>query len=128
MFEILFSILGYHKTDHHLFPLNVAGISEGKEELFYRLIILMYGTHDHPDETPQSIVNDTCTVTHGETSQPSYAFSCKQQLFKYLCEPGSNWVFYKNSCAQLLGKTWLFICVGVKPPFLKSWICHFAYF
>ena len=22
------------------------------------------------------------------------------------------------------GKAWLCICVGVEPPFLKSWICH----
>ena len=27
----------------------------------------MYGTHDHPDETPRSIVNDTWTITHAVT-------------------------------------------------------------
>ena len=27
----------------------------------------MSGTRDHPDESPQSIVNNTCTVTHAVT-------------------------------------------------------------
>ena len=45
-------------------PLNVAGISERKENFTDRLIRLMYGTRDHPDESPQSTVNDTCTVIH----------------------------------------------------------------
>ena len=33
------------------------------------LIRLMCGTRDHPDESPQSIVNNsyTCTVTHAVT-------------------------------------------------------------
>ena len=33
-------------------------------------------------------------------------------------------VCYKNCCAQLWGKAWPCICVGVEPPFLKSWIRH----
>ena len=28
------------------------------------------------------------------------------------------------SCAELSGKAWLSIRVGVEPPFLKSWICQ----
>ena len=63
MFEFLFSILGYHKTRSSL----VAGISERKENFTHRLIRLMSGTRDHPDESPQSIVNNTCTVTHAVT-------------------------------------------------------------
>ena len=79
--------------DHHLLPLNVAGISEGKESFTHRLIILMYGTRDHLDEFPQSIVNDTCTVTHAVTlaklvSQPCI-FMQTTTFYKYICEPDS---------------------------------------
>ena len=38
------SVLGYHKTGPSLIPLNVAGISEGKDSFTY---CLMYGTRDH---------------------------------------------------------------------------------
>ena len=48
-------------------PLNVVGISEGKENFAHHLIRLMYGTCDHPDESLQSIINDTCIVTHAVT-------------------------------------------------------------
>ena len=39
-----------------LIALNIAGISEGKESFAHR------GTRDHPDESPQSIVNNSCTM------------------------------------------------------------------
>ena len=55
---------GTTRLDHHLLPLTVA---EGKENFTHCLIKLMYGTRDHPDEFPQSIVNDTCTVTYAVT-------------------------------------------------------------
>ena len=54
------SVLGYHKTRSSLFAFNVAGISEGNESL----ITLMCGTHDDLDESPESIVNNSCTVDH----------------------------------------------------------------
>ena len=56
------SVLGYHKTGSSLGALNVAGISEGKESFTHRLIRLMCDTRDHLDESPQSIVNNSCTV------------------------------------------------------------------
>ena len=77
--------------DHHLLPLNVAGISEGKESFTHRLIRLMYGTRDHPDEFPQSIVDDTCTVTHAVTLAFSQLciFMHTTTFYKYMCEPDS---------------------------------------
>ena len=56
------SVLGYHKTGSSLVALSVAGISEGKESFTHCLIRLMCGTRDHPDESPQLIVNNSCTV------------------------------------------------------------------
>ena len=38
------------------------GISEGKESFIHRLIRLMCGTLDVLDESPQSIVNNSCIV------------------------------------------------------------------
>ena len=63
MFEFLLSILGYHKIRSSL----VAGISERKENFTHCLIRLMSGARDHPDESPQLIINNTCTVTHAVT-------------------------------------------------------------
>ena len=40
---------GYHKTGSSLLALNVASISEGKEGFTHRLIRLMCGTRDDPD-------------------------------------------------------------------------------
>ena len=54
------SVLGYHKTWSSLFAFNVTGISEGNESL----ITLMCGTHDDLDKSPESIVNNSCTVDH----------------------------------------------------------------
>ena len=34
----------------------------------------------------------------------------------------SHRVCYENFCAQLSVKAWLCICVGMEPPFFKSWI------
>ena len=56
------SVLGYYTTGSSLVALNVAGISEGKGSFTHHLIRLMCGTRDHPDESPQSIVNNSCTV------------------------------------------------------------------
>ena len=56
------SVLGCHKTGSSLVALSVAGISEGKESFTHHLIRLMCGTCDHPDESLQSIVNNSCTV------------------------------------------------------------------
>ena len=50
------SVLGCYKTGSSLVALSVAGISDGKESFTHRLIRLMCGTPDHPDESPQSIV------------------------------------------------------------------------
>ena len=47
---------GYHKTGSSLIALNITRISEGKERFTH------HGTHDHLDEFPQSIVNNSCTV------------------------------------------------------------------
>ena len=55
------SVLEYCKTDLSLVTFKVAGISEGKESFINWLIRLMYGTCDDPDESSQSIVNDSCT-------------------------------------------------------------------
>ena len=63
VFEFLFSILGYHNTRSSL----VAGFSERKENFTHCLIRLMGGTCHHPDKSPQSIANNTCTVTHAVT-------------------------------------------------------------
>ena len=56
------SVLGYHKTGSSLVALSVAEIIEGKESFTHRLTRLMCGTRDHPDESPQSMVNNSCTV------------------------------------------------------------------
>ena len=86
VFEFLFTILGYHKTSS-----LVAGISERKENFTHRLIRLMSGTHDHPDESPQSIVNNTCMVTHAVTLvklvSRAVHFHANNNFYKYMCEP-----------------------------------------
>ena len=88
MLEFLFSILGYHKTRSSL----VAGISERKENFTHRLIRLMSGTRDHSDESPQSIVNNTCTVTHVVTLVKLVSRAVHlhaNNFYKYKCEPYS---------------------------------------
>ena len=62
MFEFLFST-GDHKTGSSLVALKVAGISEGKESFTNHLIRLMCGTRDHLDAFPQSIVNNSYSVS-----------------------------------------------------------------
>ena len=47
------SALGYHKIG---LSLIAKGISEGNESFSH------HGTGDHPDESPQSMVNNSCTV------------------------------------------------------------------
>ena len=54
--------LGYHKTGISLVALNFAGISEGKESFTHCLFRQTYGTCDHPDESLQSIGNNSCTM------------------------------------------------------------------
>ena len=44
--------------------LNVAGISEEKENFTHQLVRLISGPRDHPDESSQLIVNNTCRVTY----------------------------------------------------------------
>ena len=47
------------RLDHaSLIALSIAGISEGKESF------AKPGTHDHPDESPQSIVNNNSCTMH----------------------------------------------------------------
>ena len=86
VFEFLFSILGYHKTRSSL----VAGISERKENFTHHLIRLISDTRDHPDKSAQSIVSNTCTVTHAVTlaklvSQAVH-FHANNNIYKYMCE------------------------------------------
>ena len=49
------SVLGYHKIGSSLVAKNIAG----KESFTH---CLMCGTHDHPDEFPQSIVHNSRTA------------------------------------------------------------------
>ena len=58
MFEFLFST----GVPQSFFNLDVTGISEGRETFIHRLIRLMCCTLDDPDESPQSIVNNSCIV------------------------------------------------------------------
>ena len=55
------SVLGYHKIGSSPVAKNIAGIGEGKESFTHCLIRLMYGTCDHLDEFPQSIVHNSRT-------------------------------------------------------------------
>ena len=50
------SVLEYRKTGLLLVTFKVAGITEGNKSFIHWLIRLMCGTHDDPDESPQSIV------------------------------------------------------------------------
>ena len=60
-FEFLFST-GYYKIGSSLATYKVAEIIEGKESFIHRLIRLMCGTHDDPNESTQSIDNNSWTV------------------------------------------------------------------
>ena len=56
------SVLGYHKTGSSVATLDVGGIGKSKETFVLLLMRLMCGIHDYTDESPQSIVNNSCIV------------------------------------------------------------------
>ena len=53
----------------------------------------MGGTRDYSDESPQSIVNNTCKVTHAVTLvklvSRAVHFHANNNFYKYMCEPYS---------------------------------------